>query len=69
MPSTLIDHLTLREHQALYDQLRGGRSQVLLRRGAGTRCCDVNGRTPMDIAVMKGRVADEELFLLLAAPK
>ena len=37
--------------------------------GAGElqRCRDARGRTPMDLAMAKGRVADEELFLLLSS--
>lgn len=37
--------------------------------GAGElqRAKDARGRTPMDLAMMKGRVTDEELFVLLSS--
>ncbi|KAI8476669.1 MAG: hypothetical protein J3K34DRAFT_455561 [Monoraphidium minutum] len=47
-------------------------AKLLMRRGGGggdselQRCRDSRGRTPMDIAMAKGRVTDEELFVLLS---
>ncbi|GBF92752.1 hypothetical protein Rsub_05121 [Raphidocelis subcapitata] len=46
-------------------------AKLLMRRGGDgselqQRARDTRGRTPMDLAMLKGRVTDEELFLLLS---
>ncbi len=42
-------------------------AKALLRRGASAAARDQFGTTPFDAAVAKGRVRDEELFLLLSS--
>lgn len=46
-------------------------AKLLMRRGGDSseqlRARDSRGRTPMDLAMLKGRVTDEELFVLLSA--
>ncbi|KAG1671342.1 hypothetical protein FOA52_002952 [Chlamydomonas sp. UWO 241] len=44
----------------------GPAAKVLLRRGASPKTPDAFGAKPFDVAVAKGRVTDEDLFLLLA---
>mmetsp|Transcript_31543 Transcript_31543/g.70205 ORF Transcript_31543/g.70205 Transcript_31543/m.70205 type:complete len:908 (+) Transcript_31543:167-2890(+) len=44
-------------------------AKALLRRGANANLRSQIGNTPFDIGVNKGRVPDEELFLLLASSK
>eukprot|EP00232_Nephroselmis_pyriformis_P027719 CAMPEP_0182869316 /NCGR_PEP_ID=MMETSP0034_2-20130328/9860_1 /TAXON_ID=156128 /ORGANISM="Nephroselmis pyriformis, Strain CCMP717" /LENGTH=185 /DNA_ID=CAMNT_0025001767 /DNA_START=45 /DNA_END=602 /DNA_ORIENTATION=- len=41
-------------------------AKVLLRRGANARARDCNGKTALDCAMETGRIADDELFVLLA---
>ena len=42
-------------------------AKALLRRGASASSRDHQGNTPFDLALAKGKVADEELFLQLTA--
>jgi ankyrin repeat protein len=37
--------------------------------GADVVCKDTSGNTALDLAVNKGRVSDEELFVLLSSPR
>ncbi|EFJ48703.1 hypothetical protein VOLCADRAFT_117454, partial [Volvox carteri f. nagariensis] len=57
-------------HTALHYSLLADRydaAKLLLRRGASLTVCDAAGRRAWDLVVaVKGRVADEELFLLLS---
>lgn len=41
-------------------------AKLLLKRGASISLRDHTGNTPFDIAMARGKVADEELFLLLS---
>ena len=41
-------------------------SKMLLRRGANANARDCNGKTALDCAMEMGRIADDELFVLLA---
>ncbi|KAK9807526.1 hypothetical protein WJX72_001570 [[Myrmecia] bisecta] len=42
-------------------------AKVLLRRGADRSICDQTGHTALDLAMAKGRLEDEELFLMLSS--
>lgn len=42
-------------------------AKLLLKRGASATCKDVSDCTAFDLAVKKGRLADEELFVALAS--
>jgi Arf-GAP/coiled-coil/ANK repeat/PH domain-containing protein len=53
-------------YAVLYDH--GLCAKLVLRRGGDAhKARDARGRTPMDMVMDKGRVADEELFLLLSS--
>jgi ankyrin repeat protein len=41
-------------------------AKALLKRGAKPSTWDLSGASPFDSAVAKGKVEDEELFLMLA---
>jgi hypothetical protein len=41
-------------------------ASVVVQRGAAKCIVDRRGATPLDIAIGRGRLADEQLFLLLA---
>jgi ankyrin repeat protein len=44
-------------------------AKLLLKRGADVMCKDTTGHTAWDLALIKGRVSDEELFVLLSSPR
>lgn len=71
-PTHLLTKPPLQHYAVLFDATDA--AKLLMRRAAGAagggelqRCRDARGRTPMDLAMAKGRVADEELFLLLSS--
>lgn len=56
---TALHYALLADHHAA--------AKLLLRRGASVSAADASGRSAWDLVVsVKGRVADEELFLLLS---